>query len=223
MRHSEHPRRTGRSNYPGSGKISRRCFAGAVAGGAVSMPTLLNAHSNDDDDDRPTGPREQPFERDYPAPSFKPSWKNPQLNRTMVQDFVIYAHSDLDMVKKLLDREPNLINGTMDWGNGDWENALGGASHMGRKDIVRYLLSRGARMDLFCATMMGMLEVVRPMLELEPALIDARGPHGFDLHFHAQVGQEDAKPVLDFLQSIKKKELRNIPFLKKKPESKDGQ
>lgn len=203
-------------------KLSRRCFAGSVVGGAVLVPTLLNARSRDDDDP-PNGPREKPFERDYPEPSFKPSWKNPQLNRTMVQDFVIYAHSDLDMVKQLLDREPGLINGTMDWGNGDWENALGGASHMGRKDIVRYLLSRGARMDLFCATMMGMLGVVRAMLELEPALIDARGPHGFDLHFHAQVGQEDAKPVLDYLQSIKQKELRNIPFLKKKPKSKDDQ
>jgi hypothetical protein len=35
------------------------------------------------------------------------------------QDFVIYAHADLDMVKKLLEKEPALLNATMDWGSGD--------------------------------------------------------------------------------------------------------
>ena len=29
-----------------------------------------------------------------------PRWKKPQINRLLVQDFVIYAHSDLDMVNK---------------------------------------------------------------------------------------------------------------------------
>ncbi|MEL7496750.1 MAG: ankyrin repeat domain-containing protein [Planctomycetota bacterium] len=140
----------------------------------------------------------------------------------MAEDFVIFAHSNLDMVKTMLEREPNLINATIDWGAGDWENALGGASHMGRKDIVEFLLSKGARMDLFCATMMGKLEIVKTMLELEPALIDARGPHGFSLHFHAQVGQESAEPVLEYLQSIKKKELRPVPFLKNKKKKKQG-
>ncbi|MFN3194010.1 MAG: hypothetical protein ACE361_26100 [Aureliella sp.] len=163
------------------------------------------------------GPREAEFTRDYDPPGFKPSWKNEQVNRSLAQDFVIFAHSDLKMVEKLLAREPNLLNAAIDWGNGDFETALGGASHMGRKDIVEYLLSKGARMDLFCATMMGMLDVVKAMLTLEPKLIDARGPHGFSLHFHAQVGQDTAKPVLDYLQSIKEIELRPVPFLKKKP------
>lgn len=55
---------------------------------------------------------------------------------------------------------------------------------------------------------------------MKPALIDAKGPHGFSLHFHAQVGQEQAKPVLDYLQSVKEIELRPVPFLqkRKKPE-----
>ena len=78
-------------------------------------------------------------------------------------------------------------------------------------------------MDIFCATMMGMLEVVESMLTLQPALIDARGPHGFNLHFHAQVGGDEAKPVLDYLQSIKERELRPVPFLKnRKPGASSG-
>jgi hypothetical protein len=89
---------------------------------------------------------------------------------------------------------------------------------MGRKDIVKFLLSKGARIDIFCAAMMGMLGTVQEMLALEPALIDAKGPHGFTLHFHAQVGQEDAKPVLDYLQSVKEIELRPVPFLQSNPD-----
>lgn len=135
----------------------------------------------------------------------------------MAQDFVIYAHSDLEMTRKLLDREPGLLNAAIDWGGGDWETALGGASHMGRRDVVDLLLSHGARSDLFCAAMLGQIEIVRTWLTLQPTLIDAKGPHGFSLHFHAQVGGEEAKETLDYLQSIKQVELKPIPFLNQKP------
>lgn len=162
------------------------------------------------------GPVEAAFERDYDAPKFRPSWKKEQISRLMLQDFVIFAHSELEMVKKLLEREPGLLNGSVDWGGGDFETALGGASHMGRRDIVTFLLERGARIDLFCAAMLGQLEVVKSFLTLQPALIDAKGPHGFSLHFHAQVGGDEAQPVLDYLQSVKTVELKPVPFLKKK-------
>jgi hypothetical protein len=160
-------------------------------------------------------PVEAAFTRDYPAPGFAPSWKKPQVNRELVQDFVIFAHSDHDMVKKLLVKEPALLNASMDWGGGDWETGLGGASHMGRRDIVELLLDHGARIDIFCAAMMGQLEAVRSFLTLQPKLIDARGPHGFTLHFHAQVGDTHSQNVLDYLQSIKKIDLKPNPFVKK--------
>ncbi|WP_435011572.1 ankyrin repeat domain-containing protein [Tundrisphaera lichenicola] len=189
--------------------ITRRSFTGLGAGlvlGSTARPSRA--------DDAP-GPTEAAFERDYPAPEFKPSWKKPQICRLMVQDFVIFAHSELEMTRKLLDREPALLNATIDWGGGDWESGLGGASHMGRRDIVELLLGRGARIDLFCAAMMGQLDAIKSFLTLQPELIDARGPHGFTLHFHAQVGGEPSSNVLEYLQSIKKIELKPNPFLKK--------
>jgi hypothetical protein len=198
--------------------ISRRFFtslsAGLVLGSASQSATA---------DDKPAAtaaakPVESPFEREYPAPQFKPAWKKPQINRLFVQDFVIYAHSELEMTKKLVDKDPAVLNATMDWGAGDWETGLGGASHMGRRDIVEFLLERGARIDIFCAAMMGRLEAVKSMIELQPKLIDAKGPHGFSLHFHAQVGGKQAENVLDYLQSIKKIELKPNPFLKKATE-----
>jgi hypothetical protein len=198
-------------------EIGRRAFAwGAAAMGMAAYSAAARACAQEE---TPLGPREAAFERDYEPPKFKPSWKKEQVNRGLLQDFVIFAHSDLEMVKKLLDREVGLVNGAIDWGGGDWETALGAASHMGRRDIVEHLLERGARIDIFCAAMLGQLEAVKAFLTLQPKLIDAKGPHGFSLHFHAQVGQDAAKDVLDYLQSIKPVELKPIPFLRNSAEA----
>jgi len=191
--------------------ITRRQLAGTAAG------LLTAGATNAQDSSAPpaAGPVEAPLSRDYPAPGFKPTWRKQQVNRQMAQDFVIYAHSDIEMVKRLLDKEPGLLNASIDWGGGDWESALAGASHMGKRDIVMLLLERGARPDLFCAAMLGQLDTVKAMLTLQPKLIDAKGPHGFSLHFHAQVGGEASRAVLDYLQSIRQLDLKPIPFLKK--------
>jgi hypothetical protein len=89
---------------------------------------------------------------------------------------------------------------------------------MGRRDIVEFLLEKGARIDIFCAAMIGQFDAVKEFLTLQPQLIDARGPHGFTLHFHAQVGGKESAKVLDYLQSVKKLELKPVPFLKQPAE-----
>ena len=197
-----------------SNRIDRRSFATACAASVVLGRETLAAETPDLAPMPHGVPVEAPFARDYAKPGFNPSWKNPQINRTLIQDFIIFGHMDLPMVKKLLETEPMLINAFMDWGAGDWESALGGASHMGRHDIVEFLLEKGARIDIFCAAMMGQLEAVRAFLTLQPKLIDSRGPHGFTLHFHAQLAKDSGK-TLDYLQSVKKIELKPNPFLKK--------
>lgn len=194
--------------------LDRRAFAATFASTVVLGQEALSADTPELAP-APHGVRtEAPFERDYPKPGFNPSWRNPQINKLMLQDFVVFAHMDLPMVQKLVEKEPLLVNGVMDWGAGDWESGLGGASHMGRRDIVEYLLEKGARIDIFCAAMMGQLDAVRAFLTLQPKLIDARGPHGFNLHFHAQLAADGGK-TLDYLQSVKKIELKPNPFLKK--------
>ncbi|MEZ0326415.1 MAG: ankyrin repeat domain-containing protein [Fimbriimonas sp.] len=194
--------------------LSRRAFCKWTGGITLASATTFAFAQ---EAPNPTGPVEAVFVRDYPSPEFKPSWKKPQINREMVQDFVIYAHSDLEMTRKMLDKEPMLINGFMDWGAGDWESGLGGASHMGRRDIVEFLLERGARIDIFTAAMMGQLEAVKAFLTLQPKLIDSRGPHGFTLHFHGQLAGKDADKMVEYLQSVKKIGLKPNPFVKKPP------
>jgi len=191
-----------------TGPLSRRAFPAAVAGGLV----VASASAADDPNTPPAEPA-----RDYPAPKFTPTFRKPLLGKTLVQDFVIYCHfkDELDMVKKLLEKEPALLNATQDWGGGDWESGLGGASHMGNRAIVEFLLSKGARIDLFCATMLGEFDVVKGILTATPTLIDSKGPHGISLHAHAKAGGKPSEAVLDYLQSIKKVDLKPIPFLKK--------
>ena len=191
------------------GQMFRRDFPVAAAG-VLALGGVAAAA-----DAPPAVPAEAPNPGGYAHPKFKPSWKKPLINRVLVQDFVVYAHSDLKMVEELFAKEPAVLNATVDWGGGDWESALGGASHMGRRDIVEFLLGKGARIDIFCAAMLGQLEAVKAFLTLQPALIDAKGPHGFSLHFHAQVGGKNSEKVLDYLQSVKKIELKPVPFLPK--------
>lgn len=107
----------------------------------------------------------------------------------LVQEFVGNAHGDLARVTELLTQEPALLNAAWDWGGGDWETGLGAAAHMGRRDIAELLLSRGARLDLFAAAMLDQVDVVRAMLEANPALRESRGPHGIPLLAHAQAGK----------------------------------
>lgn len=122
------------------------------------------------------------------------------LDPELVREFVRFGHSDLDNLKKKLSETPALLNATTDWGGGDFETALGGASHMGRKDIAEFLIRQGARMDIFTAAMMGQVDLVRRMCELYPELLQSRGPHGITLLTHAQKGGDDAKLVVEFLQ-----------------------
>jgi hypothetical protein len=122
------------------------------------------------------------------------------LELTQVQEFVRLGHFDLENLIKKLDETPALLNVTFDWGGGDFETALGGASHMGRRDIADYLIRKGARMDIFAATMMGHLDLVKGMIDHYPDLLQSKGPHGITLLMHAQKGGEQAKSVADYLQ-----------------------
>lgn len=128
----------------------------------------------------------------------KPAALSPEL----VQAFVGNAHGDLNRVRELLARQPMLVNAAWDWGGGDWETALGAASHMGRVDIARYLLAHGARMDIFAATMLGEIAIVRAMLAAFPAMSHQAGPHGIPLLEHARAGGDAATPVMDYLHSL---------------------
>ncbi len=69
----------------------------------------------------------------------------PNQDPALVREIVTKSHFDLDAVQALIERQPALAKAAIDWGFGDWESALGAASHMGRVDIGEALLAGGAR------------------------------------------------------------------------------
>lgn len=131
-----------------------------------------------------------------------PPPRPPALPGDQVHQFVQVAHSDLDTTRRMLDAEPRLIRATWDWGGGDFETGLGGAAHMGRRDIAGLLLERGAPLDLFAAAMLGELGVVRGALEARPAQARVPGPHGITLLAHAKAGGPAATQVVEYVASV---------------------
>ena len=125
--------------------------------------------------------------------SLPPEPKRPApLDDAVVKEFVGISHRNLDKVKTMLETEPKLVNATWDWGGGDWETALGAASHMGRRDIAEFLLVHGARKDVFCAAMLGEMDIVKTWIMADAAVAKLQGPHGIPLFFHAVLSGEVA-------------------------------
>lgn len=124
----------------------------------------------------------------------------PPIKLETVKEFVIAGHSNLEKIKSMLTDYPNLIYSRYDWGNGDFEEAIEGAGHLGNKEIANYLIEKGARVNLFVLTMLGKTELVKPVLEAYPKLLTALGPHGFTLLHHAKVGGEEAKELYTYLE-----------------------
>lgn len=113
-------------------------------------------------------------------------YRYPAVNDVLASGIVGAAHGNFDKVKELVTKRPELAGASWDWGFGDWETALGAASHVGRRDIAEFLMSHGARPDIFTFTMMGMLKSVQEIIETVPGIQTIPGPHGITLLQHAK-------------------------------------
>jgi hypothetical protein len=121
----------------------------------------------------------------------------------LVREMVTVSHFDLSRVKELASAHPSLVMAGWDWGFGDWETPLGAASHMGNRPIAEYLISNGAPMTLFSAAMLGRLDVIQALIGAQPGIQRIRGPHSISLLAHARIGGDPARPIVEFLQSLK--------------------
>ncbi len=124
------------------------------------------------------------------------------IDPKIVNEFVNVAHSDFNKVKEMVTEQPMLLNAAWDWGNGDFETALGAAGHLGIKETANFLISLGARTDIFALTMLGKTDIVKALLKAYPSLLNSKGPHGFTLLHHAEKGGKDAEKILKHLQKL---------------------
>ncbi|MBL7740048.1 MAG: hypothetical protein JNK14_12595 [Chitinophagaceae bacterium] len=139
-------------------------------------------------------------------------YRYPSMDDEMVSGIVGAAHGNMDKVKELVGKRPELAGASWDWGFGDWETALGAASHVGRRDIAELLMSHGARPDIFTFAMMGMLKSVQEIIETVPGIQSHNGPHGITLLQHAKnrlgdknITTEDkanVNKVISYLESL---------------------
>jgi len=126
----------------------------------------------------------------------------PTQEPELAKEVVGVSHGNLKRLKELVDARPTLAEASWDWGFGDWESALGAASHVGNREIALYLIDKGAAPTLFSATMLGQMEVVRSLLTAQPGIQRQKGPHGITLLSHARAGGAQAREVLEYLQSL---------------------
>ncbi len=119
----------------------------------------------------------------------------PAIDDELVKEVVGASHFNLERVRELVDRRPELSRATWDWGFGDWETAIGAASHVGRRDIAMYLMAKGARPDIFTFAMLGHYRAVKAMIESVDNVQTIAGPHGISLLRHAKSGLRDREKL----------------------------
>ena len=132
----------------------------------------------------------------------------PKLDQKLVQEFVGAGHRDLKKVQELLTEHPTLLNAAHDWKGGDFETALGAASHVGYKELAQWLIQQGAQANIFTAALFGRMDILKPTLDFFPAALHAKGPHGFTLLHHAARGGDEAGEVKEYLESLGAKEMQ---------------
>ena len=140
-------------------------------------------------------------------------YRYPSIDDEIVNEVVGKSHFDLDRVMELVNKRRELSRAVWDWGFGDWESAIGAASHVGRRDIVEFLLSKGAKPNIFTFAMLGAFETVKSMIEFYPGIQKNYGPHGISLLQHAKAGLrmkdsmsqqqiENSESLIDYLENL---------------------
>jgi ankyrin repeat protein len=100
---------------------------------------------------------------------------------------------DLEKVKAYLEKDPKQINATDSKGR----TVLGRAARSGKKELVEFLLDKGATEDVFAAAIVGQTDKIAAFLKQDPKLINARDSGGKTaLHWAALYGQTKVMELL---------------------------
>lgn len=99
--------------------------------------------------------------------------------------FAAISAGDLDQVRQLINDQPELVNAR----NQDGLGGVMAALYMGQRPIADLLADSGTDLDIFAATSLGKHDLVRQMLQDDPALATARSVDGWTpLHLAAFFG-----------------------------------
>ncbi|MFZ0915507.1 MAG: ankyrin repeat domain-containing protein [Candidatus Udaeobacter sp.] len=100
---------------------------------------------------------------------------------------------DLEKVRAYLEKDPKQINAADSKGR----TVLARAERSGKKELVEFLLEKGATEDIFAAAIVGHTDKVAALLKQDPKLINARDGDGKTaLHWAALYGQTKVMELL---------------------------
>ena len=102
-----------------------------------------------------------------------------------IREFVIAAHGNLNKVREMFEKYPNLVNASYAWSESDRESAIQAAAQVGSVSVAEFLLTNGAPLEICTAAMLGRAEDVKSRLDDDPRNADAVGAHGIPLLPHA--------------------------------------
>ena len=137
----------------------------------------------------------------------------PNIPPEIIAEVVGKSHFDLDRVKNLSTNAPELSRSVWEWRFGDFESAIGAASHVGRRDISIVSYEQKAHGPRFHFAMLGHFQVIKAMVESSEGIQEVTGPHGISLLDHAHAGRrmkdtmthteiENLDKTIDYLTSL---------------------
>ena len=110
---------------------------------------------------------------------------NTPLSTDLTREFVIAGHGNLEKVREMLEKNPELLNASYAWSETDHETAIQGAAQVGSVPVAKYLLGKGALLEICTAAMLGQRDEVERRIRDKPDNINSKGAHGIPLLPHA--------------------------------------
>ena len=117
---------------------------------------------------------------------------DPQLTPEIIREFVIASHFNLEKVRTMLADQPALLTVQHQWGEGDFEDGLGAASHVGNRPIAEFFLAQGVPLSVCAAAMLGRTSDVAAFIQADAAQANAHGAHNIPILFHAAMSGDTA-------------------------------
>jgi ankyrin repeat protein len=108
-----------------------------------------------------------------------------QLTPEIIREFVIASHFNFDKVRAMLAERPTLLTAQHQWGENDYEDGLGAASHVGNRPIAEFFLDQGVPLTICAAAVLGRTADVAKFIEADSAQANAQGAHRIPILFHA--------------------------------------
>jgi ankyrin repeat protein len=99
-------------------------------------------------------------------------------DQAVVDELVGNAHGNLARVKELLEERPDLLDAKATWN----ETAIEAATQMGNREIIDFLLAKGAPVDFFTGLALGRID------EVDEQRANSRGIHDLPPLYFAAIG-----------------------------------